>query len=617
MRVAAAAAAAAAAVTNTSYMLRMRDGAALHTLLFLPSPLPPATRLGCVVIRTPYGIDDAGSAGALAAGYAAAGWAAIAQDERGRYGSAATSEYAFFRTEANDTADTLAWAAAQPWSNGLFAQTGTSANAISGYVVPLADPVAPAGMAAQFNIVGTSTAHEVGFQGGAFREGLFAGWLTEIGEPDYVPVVEAHEGWSDYWLSTTATGSDASGGAPRWQLTDFPTLHAAGWYDIFSSAQIAVFDALQANGGPRNAGSNWLVVEPGGHCAGGAITWPNASWGWGVAQTFSIDLFATAIGKPLEVLQPERARAALLRAMRREVASHVKRGASRAAAAAAEAEAEAQAQAQAAAPGGRGLFRIGEQQAPIIIWYVLGPGTTNSVGNFWASAPGEWPSTTPTPYFLQAGGVLSPSPPPSGPAPPPPTSWVADPSRPVPTLGGNNLIISPCGPQDQRPVEAAHADSMALFTTAAFTDVAFINGMMTAQIWVTSTAPDTDVTAKLTDIFPSGESMLIQDGILRLRWREGPLATQPAAPLTPGEAVQVTVEIGFMSYAVNAGHRLRLALASSNAKRFSVNRNNGRPLTDNTTAPVVATNAVLHDAEHPSALVLPLLDPARLAELRV
>ena len=178
-------------------------------------------------------------------------------------------------------------------------------------------------LAAQFNIVGTSTAHEVGFQGGAYREGLFSGWLEEIGEPAYVPVVQQHEAWSEFWLSTTATGSDADGGAPRWQLTDFPTLHAAGWYDIFSSAQIAVFDALQANGGPRNAGQNWLVVEAGGHCAGGAITWPNASWGWDVAQSFSIDLFEAAIGKPLSVPQPERARAALLRAMRREQARFV------------------------------------------------------------------------------------------------------------------------------------------------------------------------------------------------------------------------------------------------------------------------------------------------------
>ena len=68
----------------------------------------------------------------------------------------------------------------------------------------------PPGMAAQFNIVGESIAHETGFQGGAYREGLFSGWLKEIGEAATVPDVQRHEAWSDYWLSTTASGSDGS-----------------------------------------------------------------------------------------------------------------------------------------------------------------------------------------------------------------------------------------------------------------------------------------------------------------------------------------------------------------------------------------------------------------------
>jgi hypothetical protein len=244
---------------------------------------------------------------------------------------------------------------------------------------------------------------------------------------------------------------------------------------------------------------------------------------------------------------------------------------------------------------------------------VLGPGTASSLGNFWASAS-SWPATTTTPLFLAHGGALSLTAP-AGAAPA--TPWTADPSRPIATLGGNNLVVSPCGPQDQRPVEAAFADSMALFSSTPFASTSIINGLITAQLWVTSSAVDTDVTAKLTDVFPTGESMLVQDGVLRLRWRDGPQARKPAAPLSPGVPVEVTVEVGFMSYVVNAGHRLRLALASSNSPRFSVNPNNGSPIWDNATAPVVAQNAVLADADHPSALILPLLDVSRIQELRV
>ena len=605
-----------AAISNTTLALKTRDGVALHTLLFLPSPLPPAARLGCVLVRTPYGIVDAGSAGALAAAYAQAGWCAIAQDERGRYGSGGA--YSLFRTEANDTADLIAWATAQPWSNGMFAQTGTSANAISGYVVPLADPVPPAGMRAQYNIVGDSTLHESLFQGGAYKDGDYNGWLTACAETPTIPVVERSEAWSSFWLPVGAESSDGDGNdAPRWGLTDYPIVHAAGFYDIFSSWQIAQFDALQANGGPRNAGQNFLVVEAGGHCAGGAIAWPNSSWGWSVAQGFSTDLFAASIGLPIATPDVGEAKVALLRAMRREQrrARLDARGAAVAGALegagedpAAEAEAVAVALRAAA---GHSPFHSGAN----IIWYVLGPGIPGSVGNMWAAAP-SWPATTSTPLFLLHGGLLSLSPPPSG-APPPATPWTSDPAHPIPTLGGNNLIVSPCGPQDQRPLEAAFAGAMALFTSAAFTNAAVINGAIKVQLWVTSSAVDTDITAKLSDVFPTGESMLVQDGILRLRWREGPLARRPAAPLQPGVPVEVTVDVGFMSYVVNAGHCLRLALASSNAPRFSVNRQNGRPLFDNTTAAVVAENAVLTDADHPSALVLPILDAARLAELRV
>lgn len=596
-------------VTNTTVLLKTRDGVELHTLVFLPAALPPGERLGCVIIRTPYGIVDAGSAGALAAGYAAAGWAAIAQDERGRFQSGGA--YSMFRTEANDTYDLLAWASAQPWSNQRFAQTGTSANAISGYVGPLADPAPPPQMAAQMNIVGNSMLKESLFQGGALKTGDYIGWLDAIGEPGYAPVLERHEGWSDaFWLPVGVTASARDGG-PRFDLTDYPIIHLAGFYDIFSTWQIRQFEALQASGGPRSAGQNFLVVEAGGHCAGGAIAWPNASWGWGVAQGFSTEFFAAAIGMPLAGLP----RDALFRAMRQERrrSQRLARGeAAHSAADEAEDEAEAAAAAAAVALGASSAspFRAGGAS---IIWYVLGPGTASSLGNFWASAS-SWPATTATPLFLVHGGALSLAAP-AGAAPA--TTWTADPAHPVATLGGNNLLVSPCGPQDQRPVEAAYVDSMALFTSAPFTSTAIINGLITAQLWVTSTAVDTDVTAKLTDVFPSGESMLVQDGMLRLRWRGGAQAREPAAPLAPGVPVEVAVEVGFMSYVVNAGHRLRLALASSNSPRFSVNPNNGRPLWDNATPPVVAQNAVLADADHPSALVLPLLDVSRMEELRV
>jgi predicted acyl esterase len=293
------AAAAPLPVTNTSLMLPTRDGTALHTRVFLPATLAPGQRVGTVLLRTPYGVDAAGSAGDLAAGYAAYGWAAVAQDERGRFAS--EGEYTFWRSSANDTFDLLAFIADQSWSNGLVAQTGTSANAIHGYVAPLAQPAPPTQLAAQFNCVGESILHQTTFQGGAYRQGLITGWLDLIGEAAFADEVVAHEAYGPWWGSTTQAAADGSEGA--FALTNFPVLHTAGWFDIFSTSQIKTFEGLQAFGGPRARGSQILVVEAGGQgaslhqrilyeCALEAQrTWPSVEAalggaGWDMCTTF-------------------------------------------------------------------------------------------------------------------------------------------------------------------------------------------------------------------------------------------------------------------------------------------------------------------------------------------
>jgi hypothetical protein len=342
-----------------------------------------------------------------------------------------------------------------------------------------------------------------------------------------------------------------------------------------------------------------LVVEPGGHCAGGAISWPNSSWGWDLTNTYQLDLFESTIGAPASVAATRVAdEATLLRALR--ASQRALKGL---------AVDEPDAAPLRVVRGS--LSRWGTAPAPLTIWYVLGPGLPGSLGNLWASAP-AWPATNATRLFLRAGGELQLVPAPSQEDP---STWTHDPASPIPTFGGNNLIISPCGPQDQSTVEADFASSMTTFATAPLEATLVINGMITAELWVTSSALDMDVNVKLSDVFPDGVSMLIQDGVVRMRWRNGTTATEPSL-LTPGVVYPVTVDVGWMSYIVNAGHAIRVAISSSNSPRFSVNPGTGLPLwPGNTTAPIVATNAVLHNADHPSALVLPLLDPEALQRL--
>ena len=248
-----------------------------------------------------------------------------------------------------------------------------------------------------------------------------------------------------------------------------------------------------------------------------------------------------------------------------------------------------------------------------VLWYVMGSGVPGDGGNVWAGGSfAQFTATTNTSWFLAAGGQLVPQAAPAGSSGA--TTWLADPAQPVPTLGGNVLTLPQCGPHDQRPVETNHSVSMALFDSAPLLQPLHVHGRVSAQLWVSSSAVDTDVMVKITDVYPSGQSMLLQDGALRLRWRDGPSVR--AAPLVPGQAYLVSVDLGWTSYWLSTGHRLRVALSSSNAPRFSINPNNGDAI-NGTAAAVVAKNSVWHDATHLSHLTLPTLPADALRTLVV
>jgi len=193
-------------------------------------------------------------------------------------------------------------------------------------------------------------------------------------------------------------------------------------------------------------------------------------------------------------------------------------------------------------------------------------------------------------------------------------TFIYDPHDPVPTNGGNNLEI-PCGPLDQRPIEN-RADVL-MYTSAVLTDVVPITGPLNVVLYVSSNATDTDFTVKLTDVHPTGVSRLIQDGIVRMRWRNRYESDQPQL-MTPGQIYEVQVSLWNTSYIFNPGHRIRVDISSSNDPRFSVNPNNGLPLSQNATGPLLtAANTVYHTPVYASAIILPVVTMAQLPPFHV
>ncbi len=228
-------------------------------------------------------------------------------------------------------------------------------------------------------------------------------------------------------------------------------------------------------------------------------------------------------------------------------------------------------------------------------YYVMGD-RCGGPGNHWRAAEDWPPRAQQTPYYFHADGRLEPATPEQ---PHASLSYQYDPGDPVPTLGGRNLYL-PAGPLDQRPVES-RADVL-LFTSQALAEPLEVTGPITAELFVSSDCPDTDFTVKLTDVYPDGRSLLVCDGICRARFRE---SFSRERLLEPGEVVRLSVDLWSTSIVFGRGHRMRVAVSSSNCPRFEPNPNNGHAHFGEA-PPRVAQNRLHLSAEHASHIVLPI-----------
>jgi len=183
-----------------------------------------------------------------------------------------------------------------------------------------------------------------------------------------------------------------------------------------------------------------------------------------------------------------------------------------------------------------------------------------------------------------------------------PDRFVYDPRNPVPTEGGA-VCCDPkrfaWGPMDQRGVERRH-DVLVYTTTPLAADLE-VTGPIKLILYASSTALDTDFTAKLVDVFPSGEARNLTDGILRVRYRD---SLENPKLMKPGQVYRLAIDVGVTSNVFRSGHRIRLEVSSSNFPRFDRNPNTGRSIADETGF-VKATQTIYHDHDRHSYLLLP------------
>jgi hypothetical protein len=246
-----------------------------------------------------------------------------------------------------------------------------------------------------------------------------------------------------------------------------------------------------------------------------------------------------------------------------------------------------------------------------------------------------------TDFYLHQDGTLAPESPSEGSSC---SQYLFDPGKPVPTVGGNfssldyltppppnvkpplvpgvlrRAHITPQGGFDQREgpqffgsrppyMPLASRSDVLVFQTPPMEEDVEVTGPLQVKLWVSSSAGDTDFTAKLIDVYPptgdypEGYALNISDSILRMRYRE---SWSNPVPMEPGRVYPITMTLYPTSNVFKRGHRMRLDISSSNFPRFDVNPNTGEPLGKGRRV-VVAENTLFHDRDHPSHITLPII----------
>jgi len=539
---------------EANVMVPMRDGVKLAANIWRPKA---EGRFPVILMRSPYGKMD--EKWDEAKRYTDAGYVMVTQDCRGR----GKSEGAWdpFRYDVEDGFDTQEWVGGQPWCNG---EIGTAGGSYVGWTQWASAAEGSRFLKAMVPVVPFDNAYNIAYSGGAFQLALLMGWGTAVGgvavKPERIPEVFRHLPLNTFgnqyekpisylndWVahSTYDDYWRKRSIQDRYADVTVPILNIGGWYDIFSKTTLEMSAKVRARSRDREVRRNQFVIM--------------GPWAHGVGGRKTGELDFGDVGK-LSVS-----------AWQFKWFEYWLHG-----------------------------QETGVQDWPAYYLFVMGE-------NRWRGED-EWPlkRTQYTSYYLHSSGKANSL---KGdgaldtraPEAEKPDEFTYDRDHPVPTTGGNNLIGAPVGPYDQTQVE--QRDDVLVYSTAPLEQEVEVTGPVKMILHATSSARDTDFTAKLVDVHPDGKAYNLCDGIIRARYRHG--LEQPAL-LEPGKPERFEIDLWVTSNLFKRGHRIRLEVSSSNFPRFDRNPNSGKPFGTDTEL-LSATQTILHDAEHPSHLVLPVI----------
>ena len=607
-------------------MVAMRDTVRLATNLYRPAVngKPLEGRFPVILERTPYHTSNHhGNSMLRATGryFAKRGYVMVLQDVRGRGESEGEWPGLVLSTnEVNDGYDTVSWIAQQPWSDGNIGTIGLSYTGATQCALALSNPPA---LKAQFIMDTGYNYHTHTLRsGGAFALGIllpYAFRMAAMGKDaqrdpavqqilieaaksvadmlDHLTVVPLKRGAAplalapayENMLFTLATGGDYD---DLWKdpvfnqeehidkYPDIPIFFTTSWYGHHVWATTKRFNDLRK----RNKSPMRVIIG----------TWLHSVVGLNDTWTGEVEFGLDAMVDNLNDL-------------RLKWFDHYLKG-----------------------------MHTDVLDGPPLSIFVMGGGSGQrdlmgriSHGGFWRRE-NNWPldGTRFTNYYLHSGGNLSPEHPrPEG---RPSSDYTFDPRDPVPTIGGGvmDTVLSPgfvaVGALDQRGRKdlkvckdtqpLSMRPDVLVFQTPPLEEDVEVTGPIEVYLWASSSAPDTDFTAKLIDAYPrstdypDGFAMNLCDGIVRARYRD---SREKGELMKPGQVYKFRIDLQATGNVFKTGHRIRLDISSSNYPHYDVNPNTGGPLWESDQGWQLAHQAVYHDVEHPSHIVLPIIPQDR------
>ncbi|MFC1479510.1 CocE/NonD family hydrolase [Planctomycetota bacterium] len=541
---------------SEEHMIPMRDGIRLQTFVYLPEG---EGSFPAILARCQYGTEGMES---RVQDMLDEGFAAVLQNIRGRLGSEGGRTGTI--SSGEDGYDTIEWIISQPWCNGSVGTFGGSALArVQTAAAFLAHPahrtmcpqVLPYGMNSRL--------------GGAYMFSQMAQWLFLTQSGNELNPYDQVDWMPHLWkLPVISVLDELKGGAEvyrreitnaqrvRWGLGDpgpFANLKTAnlmvtGWYDHCSTGPIDFFMMTQENSSEFQKENTHLVIGPWDHSCT-----PDVIDEYDFGPDAGLDL------------------------VKQEVAffnCHLKGDTS-------------------------------QPELPRVRIFVMGR-------NVWRDED-LWPleRAQETKFYLHSSGEARSTGEPGmlsmeQPKDEKPDHFTYDPADPVPTIGGANsaparVLPMKRGPYDQRPV--LDRNDVLLYLSEPMTEPLEVTGPLQLVLYAASSAADTDFTGKLMDIAPDGDARILTDGVVRARYRNG--IDKPEF-LASGEVVKYEIDLWFTSNEFQPGHRIGLAVSSSNFPRFNRNLNTGGD-NERDSDFQTADQIIFHDKEHPSHLVLPVV----------